>query len=85
MLWIDLDELIDRLTKIPGQSHFEELKNAFASVNNDEKPSDLHCEVLQDFHDLFISCTIKSPGGRIASVVNRHHHTRTCLKRGPNC
>ena len=85
MLWIDLDELIDRLTKIPGQSHFEELMNAFASVNNDEKPSDLHCEVLQDFHDLFISCTIKSPGGRIASVVNRHHHTRTCLKRGPNC
>ena len=85
VLWLDLEALIQKLSKKPGYAHFEELKNAFHSVNNDEKPSDLHCQVLQDFHDLFIDCTIKSPGGRIASEVNKHHHTRTCLKRGTKC
>ena len=51
-------------------------------MNNDEKPSEVQYEVLQDFHDLFISCSTKSPGGKIASEVNKHHHTHTCRKHG---
>ena len=85
VLWIDLDEIIKRISKKKGFEHFKELKKAFDSVYNDEKPTEVQYEVLQDFHDLFISCSTKSPGGKIASEVNKHHHTHTCKKHGTEC
>ena len=85
VLWIDLDEIIKRMSKKKGFEHFKELKKAFDAVNNDEKPTEVQYEVLQDFHDLFISCSTKSPGGKIASEVNKHHHTHTCKKHGTEC
>ena len=61
------------------------VKEAFKCVNNDEIPSDDLKEALEKFADMFLSCTTKSPGGKIASEVNRHHHTRTCRKKNTNC
>lgn len=61
------------------------VKEAFKSINNDELPSDDLIEAMEQFADMFLSCTTKSPGGRIASEVNRHHHTRTCRKKNTNC
>ena len=86
VLWVDLDHFIDKQFKDPNSKiSFSELKNAFKSVNNDESPSPEHCQMLQDFSDLFISVSLKTPGGKIAGEVNRHHHTRTCRKRGTTC
>ena len=64
---------------------FDLLKEAFKIVNNEEKPTLLHCEVLERFANMFMSCSVKSPGGQIADEVNHHHHTMTCRKKGTNC
>ena len=84
VLWLDLDAFSARQNDL-GKSSFLLIKEAFKSVNNDEIPSSDHCKVLEDFAEMFISSTVKSPGGRIASEVNRHHHTKTCRKKGTNC
>ena len=86
VLWVDLDNFIEHQSrKDDYYSSFTGLKKAFLSVNNEEDPSLADCQMLQDYADMFISCTIKSPGGKLASEINRHHHTRTCRKRGTNC
>ena len=84
VLWIDVDRFLERQTSADNNL-FEELKNAFASVNNYQIPSVKECKALEDFADMFISCTLKSPGGQKAKDVNCHHHTFTCKKRGPKC
>ena len=86
VLWLDLDQFIGNQTDIEnGSNPFTDLKNVFKCVNGEENPSQAFCLALQNYADMFISCSLKTPGGRIASEVNRHHHTRTCRKRGTTC
>ena len=68
VLWVDLDNFIEHQSrKDDYYSSFTGLKKAFLSVNNEEDPSLADCQMLQDYADMFISCTIKSPGGKLAS------------------
>ena len=85
MLWIDLEKFVEVQNERFNNANFNEIQKAFKSVNNDEIPSDEHRQVLQDFADLLMSCSLKTPGGRIASEVCRHHHTKTCHKYNTNC
>ena len=59
VLWVDLDNFIEHQSrKDDYYSSFTGLKKAFLSVNNEEDPSLTDCQMLQDYADMFISCTI---------------------------
>ena len=85
VLWIDMDKFIEVQNEKFNNDSFNELKEAWKSVNNDENLSTEHLKVLEAFADLHMSCTIKSPGGLVALEVNKHHHTKTCEKRNTKC
>ena len=81
VLWVDWDNFT---ALEPDKTRL--ICEAFNNIREDEEITDLHKEVLSEFADLFISCSLKNPRTKhIVEVVQRHNHTKACRKYGTKC
>ena len=62
------------------------LIKAFEKIRNEEILNKTERNVIADFADLFITCSLKDPKTKkIVEEVQIHHHTHTCRKYCPKC
>ena len=62
------------------------LVEAFEKIRNEEILNEREREVISEFADLFITCSLKDPRTKkIVEEVQIHHHTRACRKYCPKC
>ena len=69
-----------------GVQEWKFLQSALRKCRNNEIPSEDEEIAIILFVDKFISCSLFHPRSRkIASEVQRHHHTFSCRKAGSKC
>ena len=62
------------------------LIDAFEKIRNEETLEPNEKEIIAQFADLFITCSLKDPRTRkIVEEVQIHHHTKACRKYCPIC
>ena len=85
VLFLDLDKIVDNEMK-KGVQEWKFLQSALRKCRNNEIPSEDEEIAIILFVDKFISCSLFYPRSRkIASEVQRHHHTFSCRKAGSKC
>ena len=82
---MDIPRIVkDQLEK--GNQIFEHLEEAFATCAGSNVPNDDEISAIEAFVDEFVTCSLRNPTTRkIATTVQRHHHTFTCRKRSSKC
>ena len=74
----------DQLEK--GHKIFEHLEKAFATCAESNIPDDDETSAMEAFVNEFVTCSLRNPTTRkIATTVQRHHHTFSCRKRSSKC
>ena len=74
----------DQLEK--GHKIFEHLEKAFATCAESSIPDEDETSAMEAFVDEFVTCSLRNPSTRkIATTVQRHHHTFSCRKRSSKC
>lgn len=77
VLWTDLDDL---------EKTFPGLKSIMTKLRISNRLNDQDKKVLENYVDAFISCSLADDDlVDIVKSVQKHNHTHTCFKKGPNC
>ena len=85
VLFLDLDKIVDNEMK-KGIREWEFLQSGLKKCRDSQLPSEDEETAIALFVNKFISCSLFEPRSRkIASEVQKHHHTFTCRKAGSNC
>ena len=65
---------------------FKHLEKAFATCAESSIPDEDETSAMEAFVDEFVTCSLRNPSTRkIATTVQRHHHTFSCRKRSSKC
>ena len=83
-LWLNIDR-IENIETEKGEKPFTHLKRAFKKFRNNEHLSDTETNCVKMFIDRYTTVSIheETVGKNVAKIaheVNKHHHTKTCLK-----
>ena len=82
---MDLDKIVDNEVK-KGVKAWEFLQSGLRKCRDGEIPCEDEENAISLFVNKFISCSLFHPRSRkIASEVQRHHHTFSCRKAGSRC
>ena len=85
VLFLDIPRIVKaELEK--GNQIFKHLEEAFAACAESRVPDNNETSAIEAFVDKFMTCSLRNPSTRkIATTVQRHHHTFTCRKRSSKC
>ena len=85
VLFLDIDKIVEIHLK-KGVKEFEFLKCGLKKCQDNEIPTNDEEKAIVAFVNKFVTCTLWDPRTKkIASQVQRHHHTFTCRKAGSKC
>ena len=69
-----------------GHQIFKHLEKAFNTCAESSIPDEDETSAMEAFVDEFVTCSLRNPSTRkIATTVQRHHHTFSCRKRSSKC
>merc|ERR1712082_536419 len=89
MGWLSMDK-IEQIELDNGEKPFTNLKSAFKKFRNNEYLNNDEINCVQTFIDRYTTVSIHEHSvgkevAKIATEVNKHHHTKTCRKHGSTC